>query len=87
MFGKADISERYSLRTPRKKVEQSGTVGGVTHAFKANWTYELPFGQGRRWGGDASGFVDRLIGGWSFDGIAPDPVGRLLDFGNAAWSA
>ena len=82
VLGKADISERYSLRTPRKKVEQSGTVGGVTHALKANWTYELPFGQGRRWGSDASGFVDRLIGGWSFDGIARIQSGRLLDLGN-----
>jgi len=82
VFGKADISERYSLRTPRKTVEQSGTVGGVTHALKANWTYELPFGQGRRWGGDTSGFVNGLIGGWSFDGIARIQSGRLLDFGN-----
>jgi hypothetical protein len=82
VLGKADISERYSLRTPRKTVEQSGTVGGVTHALKAAWTYELPFGQGRRWGGNSSGFVDRLIGGWSFDGIARIQSGRLLDLGN-----
>jgi hypothetical protein len=82
VLGKADISERYSLRTPRKKVEQSGTVGGVAHAFKANWTYELPFGQGRRWGGNSNGFVDGLIGGWSFDGIARIQTGRLLDLGN-----
>ena len=82
VLGKADISERYSLRTPRKKVEQSGTVGGVTHALKANWTYELPFGQGRRWGSDSGGFVNRLIGGWSIDGIARIQSGRLLDFGN-----
>ena len=35
------------------RVPQTGTVGGVTHAFKANWIYELPFGQGRRFGGSA----------------------------------
>ena len=36
----------------------------------------------RRFGGNAGGFLDRLIGGWSFDGIARIQSGRLLDFGN-----
>jgi hypothetical protein len=82
VFGKAYSSERYSLRTPRKSVAQSGTVGGVTHAFKSNWTYELPFGQGRRFGGSVGPWLDRVIGGWSFDGIARVQTGRMLDFGN-----
>jgi hypothetical protein len=82
VFGKAYGSERYSLRTPRKSVLQSGTVGGVTHAFKGNWTYELPFGNGRRFGASAGPWMDRLIGGWSFDGIARIQSGRMLDFGN-----
>jgi hypothetical protein len=82
VFGKAYSSERYSLRTERRSVPQSGTVGGVVHAFKTNWTYELPFGQGRRFGGSAGPWLDRLIGGWSFDGIARIQTGRMLDFGN-----
>jgi hypothetical protein len=82
VFGKAYTSERYSLRTPRREVLDSGAEGGVTHAFKANWTYELPFGQGRRFGGSVGPWMDRLIGGWSFDGIARIQSGRMLDFGN-----
>jgi hypothetical protein len=82
VFGQAYGSERYSLRTERKSVPQSGTVGGVTHAFKGNWIYELPFGQGRRFGGSVGPWMDRLIGGWSFDGIARIQTGRLLDFGD-----
>jgi hypothetical protein len=82
VFGKAYSSERYSLRTPRKSVLSAGTLGGVTHALKTNWTYELPFGQGRRFGGSAGPWMDRLIGGWSFDGIARAQSGRMLDFGN-----
>jgi hypothetical protein len=82
VFGKAYTSDRYSLRTPRRKVEDSGAEGGVRHAFKANWTYELPFGQGRRFGGNAGPWLERLIGGWSFDGIARIQTGRMLDFGN-----
>jgi Carboxypeptidase regulatory-like domain len=81
-FGKAYISERYSLRTPRQKVLDTGAEGGVTHAFKANWVYELPFGEGRRFGAGSGPWVNRLIGGWFFDGIARIQSGRLLDFGN-----
>jgi hypothetical protein len=82
VFGQAHTSERYSLRTPRRSVPQSGTVGGVTHAFKTNWTMELPFGQGRRFASGAGAWLDRLVGGWSLDGIARIQSGRLLDFGN-----
>lgn len=81
-FGRAYGSERYSLRRPRKSVLQSGTLGGVTHALKADWTYELPFGQGRRFAPTAGPLLNGIIGGWSFDGIARIQSGRLLDFGN-----
>ena len=82
VFGKAYSSERYSFRTERKSVPQTGTVGGVQHAFKANWTYELPFGEGRRFGGSSGPWMNLLIGGWSFDGITRLQSGQMLDFGN-----
>jgi hypothetical protein len=81
-FGKAYTSSRYSFRRDRVKTLDTGTEGGVTHAFKANWTYELPFGQGRRFSSGAGPILDRIIGGWSFDGIARIQSGRMLDFGN-----
>jgi hypothetical protein len=82
VFGKAYVSERYSFRTPRKKVLDTGTEGGVTHAFKANWVWELPFGQGRRFAGNAGPVLNRIVGGWSLDGVAKIQSGRMLDFGN-----
>jgi Carboxypeptidase regulatory-like domain/TonB-dependent Receptor Plug Domain len=82
VFGQTYGSSRYSLRYPRKRTVDTGTVGGVTHAFRANWVYELPFGQGRRFGGGTGPWMDRLIGGWSFDGIARMQSGLKLDFGN-----
>jgi hypothetical protein len=82
VFGRAYGSSRYSLRTPRLKTLQTGTEGGVDHAFKTNWTYELPFGQGRRFGSSAGPVLDRIIGGWSFDGLARIQSGRMLDLGN-----
>jgi hypothetical protein len=41
----------------------------VRHNFVFSANYELPFGQGRRWGSDASGLVEALLGGWRLSGI------------------
>jgi hypothetical protein len=78
VFGKAYTSARFGFRQPRVSVLDGGTEGGVTHAFKGTWTYELPFGQGRRFGSGAGPMLDRIIGGWSFDGIARIQSGRLM---------
>jgi len=56
--------------------------GPPLHTFKLNWVYELPFGQGKRWGSGVSGGWNRLIGGWSFDGTGRLQTGNQLDFGN-----
>ena len=77
-FGKAYVSQRFGFREPRVKVLDGGTEGGVTHALKGTWTYELPFGQGRKFGSGAGATLDRIIGGWSFDGIARIQSGRLM---------
>jgi hypothetical protein len=81
-YGKAYESRRYSFRTPRVKTLQSGTLGGVMHALKGNWVYELPFGRGKRFGSNAGPMLHRLIGGWEFDGLARWQSGQLMDFGN-----
>jgi len=45
-----------------------------------SFLYELPFGQGRRWGGQSSGFVNALVGGWSVNALGQLQSGRPLDF-------
>lgn len=82
VYGVARLTNRYSFRTPYKYGLDTGGEGGVTHALKLNWVYELPFGQGRRFLSSSNGFVDRLVGGWSISGIARVQSGQLLDFGN-----
>ena len=85
-YGKAYTSSRYSLRTGRLKTLQTGAGGdnpaGVTHAFKANWVFELPFGDGRKFLGNRGALVSRLVGGWELDGVLRTQSGRMLDFGN-----
>jgi len=50
----------------------------VTHRFIVSFIYELPFGKGRRWGGQAPGLIDWLVGGWQFNGIATLQSGTPL---------
>ncbi len=78
VLGKETDSSRYSFRTPRE-----GTLdNGPRHAFKMNWVYELPFGRGRHFLADSNGLLDRIIGGWEFDGTGRVQSGQILSFGN-----
>jgi hypothetical protein len=74
-------STRYSLREPRQPGLSVGNNGGIHHALKLNWVYELPFGEGKKWA-NSSGLLDRLAGGWGFDGNARIQSGEILSFGN-----
>lgn len=78
VFAKSFSSARVSLRAPR--VNALG--GTLTHAFKANWVYELPVGRGKMLFGNAGAFTERLVGGWEFHGTARVQSGQVLDFGN-----
>ncbi|MCC6264123.1 MAG: TonB-dependent receptor [Bryobacterales bacterium] len=40
------------------------------HTVRYNWLYELPFGKGKAFGGNANRAVDALIGGWQVAGNA-----------------
>src|SRR5437870_1891413 len=40
-----------------------------THVLLGNLLYELPFGRGKRFGANLPGFLNHIIGGWSFTGI------------------
>ncbi|MCS6805007.1 MAG: TonB-dependent receptor [Acidobacteriota bacterium] len=75
-FSKAlsDISEvsavvfqpRQTLRNPR--LDKGLSPFDITHVFKANWIYELPFGPGQRWG-FSSNLANKAIEGWALHGI------------------
>ena len=54
----------------------------LTHALKANWIWELPFGKGREFLGNANGLIDRLAGGWAIHGQARIQSGSTISFGN-----
>ena len=82
VFGRAYNSAFYSFRVPRVKQLDGGGEGGVSHAIKFNWVWELPFGQGRQFGGNVGRAMDYLIGGWQVHGIARFQTGQIINFGD-----
>jgi hypothetical protein len=83
VYGVGDTSARYSFRVPRETVKRAGTTEGeVTHAWKANWMLELPFGQGKRFASNANPVLERIVGGWQIHGNARFQSGIWVDFGN-----
>jgi len=43
--------------------------GVPKHTMRWNFVLDLPFGSGKKIGGNASGFVDKIIGGWQLTGL------------------
>jgi hypothetical protein len=81
-YGDVVSSSRFSFRVPRQLRQDTGSEGGVTHALKANWLFELPFGQGRRFASNAGPVLDRIVGGWQIHGVTRFQSGQLVNFGN-----
>ncbi|HPW19204.1 MAG TPA: TonB-dependent receptor [Vicinamibacterales bacterium] len=63
-------------------LERGRSEGSSRHAFKINWVWELPFGQGKRFASGVSRGLNLIIGGWTFDGTGRIQSGPILDFGN-----
>ena len=41
----------------------------TTHQINADWVADLPFGKGKRFGGNVSGVLNGFIGGWQLSGL------------------
>jgi Carboxypeptidase regulatory-like domain len=48
---------------------RGGSDFDIRHLINVNGIYELPFGQGRAFGGNSRGILNTLIGGWQVGGI------------------
>jgi hypothetical protein len=49
--------------------ERSVDASDLTHSLVINYTYELPFGKGKQFGGDWSKPMNAAFGGWQWSGI------------------
>lgn len=50
----------------------------VRHHFVISYSYDLPFGRGKRFGGNARGVLDQLIGNWQIAGITSASTGNYF---------
>jgi hypothetical protein len=65
------------------KLEKTPASYDIPHMFKAYAQYDLPFGKGKAFGSNASGWVNGLIGGWQISGIVNYFSGAPIGFGGA----
>ena len=76
------VSGGYNLRANRGVAAYN-----PAQQFNTNFSYQLPFGNGHRLGGGASGWMQHLIGGWQWNGIASAQTGfpftPLIGFNNS----
>jgi len=82
VMGHATQTNFLSVRIEDPMLRNGGEEGDVSHAVKLNLLYPLPFGRGQRFGSNANGVVDRIIGGWQLAFNARAQSGRLIDLGN-----
>lgn len=59
-------------------LEKKRIANDITHIFKANGIYELPFGPDKRW--LSSGVASRALGGWQINAIFEARTGRPISF-------
>jgi hypothetical protein len=75
------FTERVSYLNPTDtELEDRPSSADAPHRFSFSGVWELPFGRGRRFGGDVNGFVNALIGDWTVTAIGQIQSGRPLDF-------
>jgi len=66
----SSLAENQKTQDPfNRRLDWSRSSWDINHVFTFSYVYELPFGQGRRFGTGMSGALDMLVGGWSLEGI------------------
>ncbi len=61
-----------------RHLDYGNVIGTRRHRFVSNSVYELPYGRGRRFGGNGSRALDLLAGGWQVAGILAIQSGPAL---------
>jgi hypothetical protein len=66
------------------KGERSLSSQDVPQRLVISYVLDLPFGRGKRYLSDATGYMDKLVGGWGVDGVTIFQKGFPLIFSNGA---
>jgi carboxypeptidase family protein len=82
MYATSGVVFYQPLTLRNESLDKNISPFDLTHGLKANWIWELPFGKGQSFLGNANGLVDRLAGGWAIHGQARLQSGSTFSFGN-----
>jgi hypothetical protein len=58
------------LDNSRPELDRGRSDFDVDHRLVGSFVYNLPFGQGEKFAGDATGVTNAIVGGWQVNGIA-----------------
>jgi hypothetical protein len=72
-----------ATRINNNRRERSSSSQHVPPRLVTSYVVDLLFGHGKKYLTDATGFVDKVVGGWGVDGITMFQNGLLLAFNNA----
>ena len=61
------------------RLERGLATFDTRHRFIASYTYDLPYGRGRRFGGASPRVLNAILGGWQTNGIVTLQSGNPLD--------
>jgi hypothetical protein len=79
-FGKAMQYIWVSFR--KREGERGVSPLNITHAFKANWIYDLPVGRGKKFLSGSNRLLEGLLGGWGVHGAGRWQSGSPFNIGN-----
>jgi len=58
------------------QMEYGNSDFDIRHHLVVSYVWDLPFGKGKAWGGNASGFLNQVIGNWQVAGIVSASTGN-----------
>jgi outer membrane receptor protein involved in Fe transport len=74
-----DVRRGRTIENPFDRAREVGPAQEIpTHRMSANWIYQLPFGQGRRYLSGRSRGLNLVVGGWELTGIYTTQTGQFL---------
>lgn len=72
--------QEFELDANNPDLEYARAEYDQTHVFNFNSIYELPFGKGKKFFGDAGKVLNHIVGGWQFNSIVKVASGTPFTF-------
>ncbi len=77
-FGGSQSNFRGRFDNARPELEIMRPDYDITHTINANWVWEMPVGEGRRWMNDR-GLLSAIVGGWGLSGFLRIRSGEVIN--------